>query len=125
MANKNAKVIDFSAEMLQRTGKEPKPIRAKSNAKGDKNPVSEVANLAVEVMKLIRPYKRKNPVVTMAALQLVGDTLSREYLALLGAKKAREMVDVAMDISRRYMAEFVYGPADESVEDAHEDKPER
>lgn len=120
---KKSDVVDFASELLKRKGiklKKPKP--QKQLKVGQE---SLVTKLALQILKVLEPHKKSNPIATASAVLLVGHTLIREYTDTIGSSKTRELVELAENISQRFKAEYSNARPDDEVAGDQEDKPER
>jgi hypothetical protein len=107
MANNDKQVINFAKEVKKRTGVEldeekiarGTPARVPVDVEHD-----HIVRLAMSLLSVIR--NEGNSVVIVAALQLVGNTMSEELIRAVGSKQAAKIAAAATVLSSQYKPEF-------------------
>ena len=110
MTDAGKPVINFVAEVKKRTGV---VLDAAKIARGAPKRVTvdpqedRVVRLAMDLLSVVRKSDASNnPVAVIAALQVVGDTISQETIRTLGQEQAEKAVAAASVISSQYQPEF-------------------
>lgn len=115
MSDEDAPVISFAEELKRRKGV---VLDEDQVARGVPQPPARVrvdpehnfvVKLAMEIISRIRESADEHPVGVIAALQIVGSTLSGEYVLMYGREKAVKIVAHATAISREYKPEYKDG----------------
>jgi len=135
---KKTPIINFADEVRKRTGVELDVARiAKSTQRAHRRTVvtpeeDDVVKLAIDILSLVHEKIDLNPVGVIAALQLVGNTLSEELVVLHGRDRAAKMVVTAHTVSAQYKPRYKgksnddeHGGSNGEVERNPEDLTER
>lgn len=110
MANSDKSVINFVAEVKKRTGVDLDVARVARGVpkRVPVNPDEDcVVRLAMDLLHVLRASDaNSSPIAVIAAMQLVGNTLSHEFIRSIGQKQTEKAVAAAVAISSQYQPEF-------------------